>query len=164
VGERSVELDLEIFTFDIDFAGHVSNIAYIRWLEIGRLRLLTDAGLPVTDLLARGLAPVLTRTEIDYRWPLRLGDPVHLALWMEELRAVSATLQFLITSGARTVATARQAGLFVNAATGRPHRLPPEVRARFEPWVRGRLSGPRADGGAPTAAPGPAASTPGRPG
>ena len=164
MGERTVELDLEIFTFDIDFAGHVSNITYIRWLEIGRLQLLTDAGLPVTDLLAQGLAPVLTRTEIDYRWPLRLGDPVHLSLWMEELRAASATLQFLIASGGRTVATARQAGLFVGAATGRPHRLPPDVRARFEPWVRGSLSGPRADGGAPTAAPGPAGSTPGRPG
>jgi acyl-CoA thioester hydrolase len=164
VGERSVELDLEVFTFDIDFAGHVSNITYIRWLEIGRLRLLADAGLPVTELLAQGLAPVLTRTEIDYRWPLRLGDPVHLSLWMEELRAASATLQFLITSGGRTVATARQAGLFVNAASGRPHRLPADVRARFEPWVRGRLSGPRGDGGVPRAAPGPAASTPGRPG
>ena len=164
MGERTVELDLEIFTFDIDFAGHVSNIAYIRWLEIGRLRLLADAGLPVTDLLARDLAPVLTRTEIDYRWPLRLGDPVHLSLWMEELRAVSATLRFLITSNGRTVATARQAGLFVRATSGRPHRLPPEVRARFEPWVRGRLSGPPGDGGAPTAARGRAGSSPGQPG
>jgi acyl-CoA thioester hydrolase len=135
MGHPTVELDLEIFTFDIDFAGHVSNIAYIRWLEIGRLRLLADAGLPVPALLEQGLAPVLTRTEIDYRWPLRLGDPVHLSLWMEALRAASATLRFEITSGTRTVATARQVGLFVHTGSGRPHRLPPEVRARFEPYV-----------------------------
>jgi acyl-ACP thioesterase len=35
---RTVEIDLDIYTFDIDFAGHVSNITYIRWLEIGRLQ------------------------------------------------------------------------------------------------------------------------------
>ncbi len=135
MGGRTVELDLEIFTFDIDFAGHVSNITYIRWLEIGRLRLLIDAGLPITALLEEGLAPVLTRTEIDYRWPLRLGDPVHLSMWMEDLRAASAAMCSKITSGGRVVATSRQTGLFVRTATGRPHRLPPGVRARFEPFV-----------------------------
>jgi acyl-CoA thioester hydrolase len=162
MGDRTVELDLEIFTFDIDFAGHVSNIAYIRWLEIGRLRLLADAGLPITALLEQGLAPVLTRTEIDYRSPLRLGDAVHLSLWMEELRAASATLRFEITAGARLAASARQIGLFVSTATGRPRRLAPEVRARFEPFVRAPLSAPPSDGAAPTAARAPAGSSRGR--
>ena len=136
MGHRTVELDLEIYTFDIDFAQHVSNITYIRWLEMGRLQFLADAGLPVTDQLERGLAPVLTRTEIDYRSPLRLGDPVHLTLWVEELRAASATLGFEIMSGSRTVARARQAGLFVRVASGRPHRLAPDERDRLAPFVR----------------------------
>ena len=44
MGHRTVDLDLEIYTFDIDFAQHVSNITYIRWLEMGRLQFLADAG------------------------------------------------------------------------------------------------------------------------
>ena len=162
MGDRRVELDLEIYTFDIDFAGHVSNITYIRWLEIGRLRLLDDAGLPVSALLEQGLAPVLARTEIDYRSALRLGDPVHLSMWMEELRAASATMRCEVTSGPRLVATARQTGLFVRTATGRPHRLAPELRACFEPFVQPAVSGLRRGAAAPTPAPAPVESSPGR--
>jgi acyl-CoA thioester hydrolase len=132
---RTVELDLEIYTFDIDFAAHVSNITYIRWLEIARLQLLVDIGIPTPDLLERGVAPVLIRTEIDYRSPLVLGDPVHVSLWLTELRAASATLEFAITSGERLAATAVQRGLFVDLATGRPSRLTPDDRRRFEPYV-----------------------------
>jgi len=130
-----VEVDLDIYTFDIDIAAHVSNITYVRWLEIGRLQLLREIGLPVEQLVASGIAPVLTHTEITYRRALVLGDPVRLAVWVDELRAASARLGFEITSGEHLVATARQKGLFVNLDTGRPHRLAGEMRARFEPYL-----------------------------
>jgi acyl-CoA thioester hydrolase len=132
---RTVELDLEIYTFDIDFAAHVSNITYIRWLEIARLQLLVDAGIPTPDLLERGVAPVLIRTEIDYRTPLVLGDAVHISLWLTELRAASATLEFAITSGDRLAATAVQRGLFVSTETAKPRRLTADDRSRFAPYV-----------------------------
>ena len=135
MSHRTVELDLEIYTFDIDFAAHVSNITYIRWLEIARLQLLVDAGVPTTDLLERGVAPVLIRTEIDYRSPLVLGDPVHVSLWLTELRAASATLEFTVTSGDRLAATAVQRGLFVSTESGKPRRLTPDDRARFAPYL-----------------------------
>ena len=79
---------------------------------------------------------MLIRTEIDYRSPLVLGDPVHVSLWLTELRAASATLEFAITSGDRLAATAVQRGLFVqHLDSGRPSRLTPDDRARFAPYV-----------------------------
>jgi acyl-CoA thioester hydrolase len=135
VTPRSVEIDLDVYTFDIDFAGHVSNIAYLRWLEIARLRLLEEVGSPTEQLVARGLAPVLVRTEIDYRSPLVLGDPVHVSLWLTELRAASATLAFEVASASRVAATAVQRGLFVDLASGRPRRLPVGVRDRLAPYL-----------------------------
>ncbi len=133
---RTVELDLDIYTFDIDFAGHVSNITYIRWLEIGRLQLLVDAGMPTPELLAEGLAPLLVRTEIDYRLPLKLGDPVHLSADLAELRAASAAIDFRITSNGQLAATARQLGIFVRLDTGKPARITPDRRARFAPYLK----------------------------
>jgi len=56
---RSTVLSRSTWTsirFDIDFAGHVSNITYIRWLEIGRIQLLNDVGFQTHDLLESGLA------------------------------------------------------------------------------------------------------------
>jgi acyl-CoA thioester hydrolase len=44
---RQIELIRPIYTFQIDYAQHVSNIVYIQWMEIARLKLLEEAGLPV---------------------------------------------------------------------------------------------------------------------
>lgn len=126
---------LEVYTFDIDFAGHVSNITYIRWLEIGRLRLLDAAGWPVTEALARGVVPILASTEIRYRRPIKLGDAVRLDVSIAELGRASATMQFTVWAEQHAAATATQKGLFVDAATGRPHRLTEAERATFRPFV-----------------------------
>ncbi len=131
----TVEVDIEIYTFDIDFAGHVSNISYIRWLEIGRLRLLTEIGLPTEVLMRDGIVPVVYRTEINYVSPLKLGESVHLSLHLGELRAATATLEFIITSDERLAANAKQHGVFLNAETGKPRRISPEIRARFAPYL-----------------------------
>ncbi|HEX6476020.1 MAG TPA: thioesterase family protein [Acidimicrobiales bacterium] len=133
---RTVEIDLDIYTFDIDFAGHVSNISYIRWLEIGRIQLLADIGYETHELVEVGLAPLVIRTEIDYLLPLKLGDPVHMSLDLTELRAASATIDFRITSRGQLAATARQLGLFVKLDTGKPARVSPELRGRFSPYLQ----------------------------
>lgn len=132
---RTVELEIDVFTFDIDFAGHVSNITFIRWLEIGRLRLLEEVGLPAHSLPGRDFVPIVVRTEIDYRRPVRLGDAVHVSMSLAELRAASATLAFRLTVGDELAATARQRGLFVSADTGRPRRLSPDIRKLLEPYL-----------------------------
>ena len=46
-------IEPEIYTYDIDFNNHVSNISYIRWMEIGRLKLLEKTGRPCMKFKAR---------------------------------------------------------------------------------------------------------------
>ncbi len=122
--------DVEVFTFDIDFADHVSNIAYIRWLEMTRVRFLDAVGLPIGDLVASGVAPIIAGTEISYLRPIRLREPVRIELWLSELRAASATMRFDVRAGAerQIAARASQRGLFVRLETGRPARMPSETR------------------------------------
>jgi acyl-CoA thioester hydrolase len=126
---------LDVYTFDIDFAGHVSNIVYIRWLEIGRMMLLESAGWPVTKVMARGVVPILASTEIRYRAPIYLGDVVRMEFGIAELGRASAKIDFEITANTKLAATASQTGLFVDAATGRPHRLTPDERDDFAGFV-----------------------------
>ncbi len=129
--------DVEVFTFDIDFADHVSNIVYLRWLEMTRVRFLDEIGMPIDDMVASGVAPIIARTEIDYLRPVRLQEPVQIALWLSELRAASAVLHFEVVAGAEPEVAARavQRGLFVRLETGRPARIPADVRAGFETYV-----------------------------
>lgn len=130
-----LQLDLEIRTFDIDFAGHVSNIVYIQWLEIARTTLLEAVGLPIPRLVDEGFAPIVARTEIEYRRPLQLGDPVRVSLAIAKMRSLSAFMRIEVSSAGEVAATARQLGLFVSTTTGKPRRLTSEIRDRFAPYV-----------------------------
>ena len=133
---KKITFDLPIYTFQIDFAGIVSNIVYIEWMEIGRTKLLEALGMPIHEIQKDGIVPVLTHTTIDYKRPFRLGHTVHAELWLSELRNTSATLEHRFYHPDGTLmATGRQRGLFVKGDTLRPHRLTPDERARFEPYL-----------------------------
>lgn len=135
VGKR-LEFELEVYTFQIDFAGHVSNIVYVQWMEIGRTRLLEAIGLPIEHLMEEGIAPILASTEIAYREPLYLGDRVRVELWISELRRASALIEFrFYKNGSALAASGLQKGLFIHLDSKQPHRMPPEMRARFAPYV-----------------------------
>ena len=130
--DQSHSVAIEAFTYDIDFAGHVSNISYIRWLEVARVRLLEAAGLPLATMVAHGFAPFLTRTDIKYRRPVALGQLVEVRYGVGELRSLSARVDFRLVCEDQLVAEASQWNILVNLATGRPHRLSREHAKLFD--------------------------------
>jgi acyl-CoA thioester hydrolase len=123
-----VEREIAVKTYDIDFAGHVSNIVYIRWLEDLRLAVLEEY-FPLEKQMREGYAPVLTRTEIDYKAPIRLFDRVVARMWARDAGLVRMALEAEFLVGERLCATARQQGVMARLADGRPIRLPGELRA-----------------------------------
>jgi acyl-CoA thioester hydrolase len=125
-----VELPIVVKTYDIDFANIVHNRVYIRWLEDLRQQILTEH-YPMEAMLADGVSPILTRTEIDYRWPVRFGDAVFGRMWVSNLSRVRWTVEAEITTGDRVVSTARQNGYFAGLDTLQPVRIPDQLRARW---------------------------------
>ena len=136
---RKVKFDQEIYTFHIDFAGHVSNIVYVQWMEIGRLKLLAAAGLPVEKIIHDfGLLPTLIETKIRYKQQLFLGDQVRVEVWLSRLKNVSAIMEFRFFNQRRQlVATGCRTGLFIDAQTHRPTPLPKDAHQRFQLFVQG---------------------------
>ena len=132
----NISFELEIYTYQIDFANHVSNIIYIQWMEIGRTKLLEAVGLPVPQIAQQGFLPVLVHTEIFYKQPLFLSDRVCLKLWLSELKGASTRVEFRFYNAKETlVALGNQKGLFVDQKTQRPRRLEPHQRKLFEPYL-----------------------------
>ena len=123
-----VELTFQVQTYDIDFAGIVSNIVYIRWLEDLRLKLLEEY-LPLEKQMAQGFGPVLASTQIEYNLPLRLFDRPVGRMWVDRLGTTSWTIRAELLLGDKLVSTAVQAGAFVNYSTLRPVPVPEEFRA-----------------------------------
>lgn len=126
-----VELTFQPKTYDIDFAGHVSNIVYIRWLEDLRLSLL-ETYLPLNTLTEKGIAPVLVRTTIDYKRPVKLFNKPIGKMWAGEIGNVRGILVAEFSVNGVVVATAEQIGIFVRLDSGRPVAFPDELRRHFE--------------------------------
>lgn len=126
-----IDLKLPIQTYDIDFAGIVSNIVYIRWLEDLRLKIL-ETHLPLEQLLKRGYCPVIRSTEIEYHQALRLGDRPVGKMWIADLGRLRCTLKAQIYLDEKLVATATQVGFFVNLETMRPRGIPKELQTIYQ--------------------------------
>lgn len=134
-----VSCEFEVYTYQIDFARHVSNIVYIQWLEVGRLKLLEAVGLPVAIVAQRGITPIVAATSIVYQRPVHFGDRVTLEAWLGDFGKASAMVHYRLTNQrGEEVAEATQRGLFVRIADGKPVRLGEDDRLRFAPYVERR--------------------------
>ena len=128
-GTRSCEVELTFTarTYDIDYAGIVSNIVYIRWLEDLRLAML-EHYLPLEDELAAGVTPILLSTHIEYRRALRLFDRPVGRMWLSEVGKVRWKLNAEIVLDGTVSATAEQYCAHVSLSTLQPQRAPRKLR------------------------------------
>jgi acyl-CoA thioester hydrolase len=125
-------LEFVIRPYDVDVSGIVGNIVYVRWLEDLRMELLRNY-FPPRDLLERNLLPVIVRTEINYRASLRFSDKCLGQMRVTELGRTSATMEATFQNGeGLVIAEAKQVGVFVDAATGKPVVMPDQLRKFFE--------------------------------
>src|SRR6059058_3591740 len=92
-----VRTEVQIMFFDTDCGGVVSNIAYLRFIEIARSLLVEALGLGLAQMAETKQYPVVVRTEIDYRRAAKLGDRLVIDGWLEKLERVRFWCAFRIT-------------------------------------------------------------------
>ena len=122
-----IKHSFHVMTYDIDFAGIVSNISCIRWLEDLR-NLFAEQVLPLGEAFRRGIAPIVMRTEIDYVSPVHFPDVVEGRMWVAERGRAKWVLAAEFTSRAtgQVSARAKQKGTFIALDTRKVIRLPEE--------------------------------------
>ncbi|HMK44042.1 MAG TPA: thioesterase family protein [Dissulfurispiraceae bacterium] len=115
---------------DIDQLGHVNNIIYLKWVQdiaVAHWCTLT------TPEQQSSTYWVVVRHEIDYRHPARLGDAVIARTWVGAAHGLhfERFTDILRTGDNDLLASARTVWCPIDSATGRPHRVAPEIRALF---------------------------------
>lgn len=128
----SIETAIPVRTYDIDFAGHVSNIVYVRWLEDLRY-LLFERHFSLQSLMDNGCTMVLKSTSVDYRHSIRLFDDVRAKMWVDAVSKVSITIKAEFYVGDVLTTTASHVGVFVDLEKLRPRRVPLEIVEKFSP-------------------------------
>lgn len=138
------ELYFEARTYDIDFAGIVSNIVYHRWLEDLRLACLAQV-MPVPDMIRQGLVPTLAQVLIDFRAPVRLGQRVRgrQALVKTGRTSMVFESELILADEEHVAAVSRSVLVLVDTSDGRPTVLPEALReaARTPPSFRISIRG-----------------------
>lgn len=126
-----VTLPITVMTYDIDYAQIVHNAVYIRWLEDLRTALIRDA-YAIEDLIADGVSPILTKTEIEYRLPVRFGEDAVGEMWVSELGRTRWIIEAEIKVGEEVRTWARQEGYFADLRKLRPVRVPERLRELWQ--------------------------------
>lgn len=129
------EIAVHIHPDDVDGMGHVNNIVYVRWVQ--EVALAHWHAVAPADARA-AMTWVVLRHEIDYLHPARPGDEVRARTWIGEAQAIRYARHTAIVRADGTVlARARTLWCPVDIATGRPRRVPAEVRAAFSTTDQG---------------------------
>lgn len=121
-----VSTDVRVMYFDTDAGGVVHNIVYLRFIETARTFLAIQMGMSFEEIAKFNIHPVVTRTEIDYKRPARLGDLVRVHGRISEWTRARFWVDFEITrpSDGELLVLCRQALALVKMPEGRPVRLP----------------------------------------
>jgi len=112
--------------FDTDCGGVVSNIAYLRLIEIARTHLAEELGLALREMAEKQTYPVVVRTEIDYRRAAKIGDQLVIEGWLEQVERARFWCSFQITrpEDNTLIAQCRQMLALIEMPTGKLLRLP----------------------------------------
>jgi len=119
--------------FDTDCAAVVHNLAYLRIIETARTLLAEQLGMGMADMAAKGVYPVLLRTEADYRRPAKLGDKLLVRGKLDRVERARFWCAFEVLRPADGVlmVTCRQSLAMIQMPDAKPLRLPREWAGRF---------------------------------
>lgn len=78
----------EVRDYECDMQGIVNNSVYQNYLEHARHLFLRSKGIDFAEATGKGVYFILTRIEIDYKFPLRGGNRFRVDLRMERVSRV----------------------------------------------------------------------------
>ena len=124
------EISVAVMPEDIDEQNHVNNAVYLRWVQ----EVATPHWQAIASSEAQGeIGWLVLRHEIDYKAPVCLGDEIVLRTWVGKATRLTFErfTEILRRSNGQLLSKARTLWCPINAQTGRPVRVPLEVREQF---------------------------------
>jgi acyl-CoA thioester hydrolase len=114
----------------LDENGHVNNVQFVQWMQEAAVRHYEAAG-GIPPTLAIGATWVVRSHEIEYLRPAFAGDRIEVQTWVVNIRRVRSLrrYRFVRKSDGKLLVKGETDWVFVDAKTGTPRLIPPEVAA-----------------------------------
>lgn len=101
------ELPMKVRDYEVDSEGIVNNAVYLHYMEHTRHEFCDSVGFAFKEMHARGIFPVLSKAEVEYKRPLRLGDRMVSKLALERRGPLFVFIQDIYTPEGEPVALGR---------------------------------------------------------
>ena len=131
-GRSEAEREFTVYFFDTDAGGVVHNLTYLRWIEAVRTDLAEILGWGIGEMVGgEHGCPVLTKTEVEYLRPAKLGERVQVISRLGEVGKV----RFMVESEVRGAegqifCRAKQELVSVDLKTGKAKALREDWRKK----------------------------------
>ncbi len=124
------EMTVSVSRDDIDEQNHVNNTVYLRWVQDVATAHWQAVASPEAQ---ETVGWVVLRHEIDYKTPAALGDKIILRTWIGKATRLTFErfTEIRRNGDGQLLSKARTLWCPINAQTGRPMRVPAEVRVQF---------------------------------
>jgi acyl-CoA thioester hydrolase len=116
---------------DVDELSHVNNAVYVRWIQQAAVEHSRAVGWSVEDYLARGAAFLVRSHQVEYLRPALAGDRVEVETRVVAMSVAAAERSTTVRRAGELLARAHTRWAFVDLRSGRPVRIPAELRERF---------------------------------
>ncbi|HZP41828.1 MAG TPA: thioesterase family protein [Candidatus Binatia bacterium] len=129
---------------ELDCFGRIRPAVYLRYLAHAAVEASTAAGYGAAWYAAAGAMWLIRRSTFDVLAPVGEGAELRIRTWVDDFRRVRSHRRYEVYGAGDVLhLAARTDWVYVNAATGRPRRVPPEMEAALggagrmqerEPW------------------------------
>ena len=129
-------LPVRVYYEDTDVSGIVYHANYLRYMERGRSEFLRLAGIHHMVMLANAepIAWTIRRLEIEYAKPARLDDTLEIHTRYRTMSGARLTGEQWVKRDGVELVTAKVEAAIITM-TGKPRRIPEDVRARLQDFV-----------------------------
>lgn len=130
------ECTIDVRYYETDLMGIVHHSNYIRYFEYGRIKMLEEIGLPISEIEGRGVMLPVVSTFCTYKTPSRMGETLRIISSVESMPMAKMKIKTRIVKESSqnpetlpgeigaVVAEGEVVIGFIKADTRRPCRIP----------------------------------------
>lgn len=117
---------------EIDGLGHANNVVYVRWMIDAATAHSAAVGWDLDAYVRAGGMWLVRRHEIEYLVPAKAADRVEVFTWVADMQAAQSRRRYeMRLADGRACARGATNWVYVDLASGKPKRVPADVRAAF---------------------------------
>ncbi len=125
----SHQFPVTVYYEDTDMGGIVYHANFLRFIERARSDFVRRLGVDQNAMRDAGVVWVVTRIEADYIAPARFEDALTVETSVEKMTSARLTMAQVVRRDGQELFRAMVTAVCMDMKTGKPVRLPAEVRA-----------------------------------